>query len=731
MWFAAVIETRTIFGGETHLERVIFYVASLITLVIFFTGLILRIKKYLAGRPLSLSRWRRARMKNEVPQVTSPVKLGQTVGDIAANKTVSKRNHEVGASHLLLFWGFLGLFAATTILSLDYDVYGNITRIFGGHELSFFKGAFYLGYNAIFNLAGLMAIVGIIGLAARRAKDKKSIALDYTRAQKPETGYSRAKMAMGDYVFTYGLLAILITGVIIQGLRIDAYGFPSFEKWTWLGYGVALGFKAIGIGPVSASGIHLWLWWIHIAMALAFVAYIPWSKALHMLSAPANLALRDPSNTRRLPKPIPGHAGYQEFADFTSKELLGFDACTKCGRCHSVCPARTGGAPLSPRDLILDLRQYADRKRGIPMVLDWEERFDTSSGPRALDGRLAGDVISPLTLWSCTTCMACVEICPVGIEHVPTIISLRRSLVDAGEMEPTLQTALENIASQGNSFGKSSRMRARWSKGLDIEIKDARKEHVEYLWFLGDFASFDERLQDISRTLARVLTNLGISFGILFEDERNAGNDVRRAGEEGLFEMLVEHNMNAFGKASFDKIFTTDPHSFNTLRNEYPAYGLNKPVVHYSELLFSLLAEGKVSLSSLDKKVTYHDPCYLGRYNRVFEAPRQVIRAAGCELIEMPRNKTNSFCCGAGGGRIWMDDSFMEERPSENRIREAAELDVSYFVVACPKDYAMFSAAVTSTGNDAKLKVVDIVELFADAQGLFAGAASTQGGVDS
>ncbi len=730
MWLLAAVETRKVFGGLTHLERVAFYLASLVAIGFFFVGLGLRIRKYLAGRPLDRSRWRRARIDHEVAEVSAPVTLVTSAGDVLANRTVAKRNHEVGAAHLLLFWGFLGLLAATIILSADYDVYGNITRIFGGHELSFFKGAFYLGYNLIFDTAGLAALLGVLALAMRRERAKKSVALDYTRAQKPDGGYSRAKMVLGDYVFTYGLLIIIVTGILIQGLRIDGANFPSFEKWTWLGYLTGEGFRTLGVGASTATSVHLYLWWFHVALALGFVAYLPWSKALHMLSAPANLALRDPGNTRRLPDPLVGHPGYLSLSDFTSKELVGFDACTKCGRCHSVCPARTGGAPLSPRDLILDLRQYADRKRGIPMLLDWEER-SVASGPKALDGRIAGDVIAPATLWSCTTCMACVEICPVGIEHVPTIVSLRRSLVDAGEMDPSLQSAFENIATQGNSFGKSSRMRARWSKGLDVEIKDARKEHVEYLWFLGDFASFDERLQEISRTLARVLTQNGINFGILFEDERNAGNDVRRAGEEGLFEMLVEQNMAAFSKASFDKIFTTDPHSFNTLRNEYPAYGLKKPVLHYSELLNSLLEEKKVSLGSLGEKVTYHDPCYLGRYNRIFDAPRQVIAAAGCDLVEMGRNRTNSFCCGAGGGRIWMDDSVLVERPSENRIREAAELDVSYFVVACPKDYAMFSDAVKTTGNEGKLKVVDIVELFADAQRELAGVMSSpQGDAD-
>lgn len=718
MHIIALVETRKVFSGETHLERVVFYIAAMLSIAIFFGGVVLRTRKYLGGRALDLSRWRARHLPKDVSDVTAPTPGAVTLIDIAGNRTVSKRNHKVGGAHLLLFWGFLGLLAATTILSLDYDILGNVTRIFGHKQLSFFKGTFYLVYNLIFDAAGLAAIVGAVMLAARRARSKE-IALDYRRAQEPKSGYSRAKIVLGDNVFIYGLIIILITGVIIQGLRIDASNFPSFERWTWLGYLIGQGWALVGIRGSTAQELHLWLWWIHVGLALLFVAYIPWSKALHMLSAPANLALRDPANTRRLPAPISGHAGYLELRDFTSKELLGLDSCTKCGRCHAVCPARTAGAPLSPRDLILDLRQFADRKAHLPMILDWEER-PTNTGPKALEGKLAGDVIDASTLWACTTCMACVEVCPVGIEHVPTIVSLRRSLVDAGEMDPTLQSALQNIATQGNSFGKSARMRARWSKGLDIEIKDARKEHVEYLWFLGDFASFDERLQEISRTLARVLDACGISFGILFEDEKNAGNDVRRVGEEGLFEMLVEQNLAAFSKASFDKIFTTDPHSFNTLRNEYPAYGLDKPVMHYSELLCSLIHQAKTPLKPLKAKVTFHDPCYLGRYNRIFDAPREVIRAAGCELVEMPRNRTNSFCCGAGGGRIWMDDSILTERPSENRIKEAATLDVSYFVVACPKDYAMFSDAVKTTGNEGRLKVVDIVELFAEASSLLA-----------
>ncbi len=709
MFLDAIVETRKIFGGETSLEKLAFYLLSFVTLVIFFTGLIRRIKKYQAGRKLMGWDFRGGKDKG-IDEVTEPPSTIQSLRDVATHKTISRKKHSVGGAHLLMFWGFIGLFLATTILSLDYDVYGNITRIFFGKERSFFKGWFYLTYNFVFNIAGLAALLGAILLHVRRTFSKEK-ELDYERAHKPEEGYKRVKMALGDHVFVGGLLLIIVTGFLIQGLRIDGSNFPSFEKWTFMGYLVGEIWRVVGVNAGLARGIHPFLWWMHILMALAFVAYLPFSKALHILSSPTNLVLRHPATTRVLPPSPEGRIGYRELRDFTQKDLIGLDACTKCGRCHGVCPARTVGAPLSPRDLILDLRQWVDRSTKNPMILDWEERPE-GSGPRNADGRLAGDIIWERTLWSCTTCMACVEICPVGIEHVPLIVQLRRALVDEGVMDPTLQSALQNIATQGNSFGKSSRMRARWVKSLDFPVVDARKEHVEYLWFLGDFASFDERLVEISRTLAKVLSAAGISFGILYESEKNAGNDVRRAGEEGLFEMLVEENMKAFSSASFDKIITTDPHSFNTLRNEYPAFGLTAPVMHYSELLAQLLYEGKLSLSKLSKNVTYHDPCYLGRYNRIFDAPRAVISGLGCDLVEMPRHRDNSFCCGAGGGRIWMDDSFLNERPSENRMKEASTLGVDYFVVACPKDYAMFSDAVKTTGNEGKITVVDIVELF-------------------
>ncbi len=676
----AIAETRPRSVGETHVARVVCYVLALVVIVLFLWGVARRVRAWSRGRRPEGWRWLRRRDPSDIEGVSSRPTVGESVAIIAANRTVTKTKPAVGFAHLLVFWGFLGLLAATSILAIDYDVLGNLSRLLVGHTVSFFHGPFYLAYNAVFDAAGLAALVGTLLLALRRWFSPE-IQLDLTRAERPAGGYSRAKIAVGDQVFIVGLLVILLTGIAIQALRIVGEGFPSFERWTWLGWLTAKLLASLGVSAARARAIHAWLWWVHVGLALGFVAYIPFSKALHMLTAPANLIVRDPKQVRALPAPPAGRPGYVGLEDFTPSDRLSLDACTKCGRCHAVCPARTAGAPLSPRDLVLDLRAWLDRAQGVELLLDSEDRPD-ATGPRAAEGPIPGTVISERVLWSCTTCMACVEVCPVGIEHVPLIVQLRRPLVDAGTMDPTLQSALQNVAQQGNSFGKSARLRARWTKGLEQPIPDARKEPVEYLWFVGDYASFDERVAELSRTFARVLQHAGVSFGILYEGERNAGNDVRRVGEEGLFEMLVEANLAELSKAQYHAIVTTDPHSFNTLRNEYPSFGLQTPVLHYTELLAKLLYQRRIEPRQLGLRVTYHDPCYLGRYNRVFDAPRAVLGGLGCELVEMPRHRQGSFCCGAGGGRIWMDDSFLAERPSVNRIKEALTLGVDVFVVA-------------------------------------------------
>jgi len=294
---------------------------------------------------------------------------------------------------------------------------------------------------------------------------------------------------------------------------------------------------------------------------------------------------------------------------------------------------------------------------------------------------------------------------------VPLIVQMRRHLVFRGEVDARLQAALTNLGRYGNSFGTSPRARPRWTQGLEFKIKDARKEPVEYLWFVGDYGSFDPRLQPVTRAAARLFQRAGLDFGILHESEQNAGNDARRAGEEGLFEVLAEKNRQAFAKARFERILTTDPHSYQALKHEY---GQNGKVLHYTEVLDQLTQDGKLApQNGLSLTATYHDPCYLGRYNGVYEAPRRLLDCIGVNLREMPRNRADSYCCGAGGGRIWMEDMpGIKERPAESRVREAAGLPgVNTLVVSCPKDLVMFQDAVKTARLEDRLVVRDLAEL--------------------
>lgn len=669
-------------GRETFLNIpgggvLAFYLLALLATLIFLTGLLFRVQKYARGRGRRLD-WRR---------------LGPAIAEITSQRTVAKRNRAVGMAHFWVFWGFVVLTAATATIAIDEDIIG---VFLDRPDLQFWHGAFYQGYSLVVDVFSVGLIAGLVYLGFRRRRAPAR--LDYDRVDREPESYDRSGYSLDDRVFLWVLLFIALSGFLLEGSRIAAADFPDFEVFSFAGWLVALVVQVLGTD--EAETLRMITWWTHSVAALAFIALIPYSKAMHMITDIADLMVTDRDSARSLPEPAV--ASDDPLGFFSWKELLDFDACTKCGRCHDVCPARAAGAPLSPRDLILDLRELADAEANLIL---W---YGPGASPNETKGAVSGDFIATETLWACTTCMACMEACPVGIEHVPTIVQMRRQLVEAGDVEPGLQTAFESLTRGGNSFGKSAKQRPRWTKGLDI--KDARREHVEYLWFVGDHAAFDPRAIEVSTAVARLLDQAGVDYGILYEGERNSGNDVRRAGEEGLFEMLREQNLQALAEADYEQIITTDPHSLNTLRHEY---GLDTKVIHYTELLSELVESGKLRPSGLSGTATYHDPCYLGRYQEEYEAPRRLIEATGLRIREMGRCRENSFCCGAGGGRIWMDDSALEERPSENRIREAVALgeDVSYFVVACPKDMVMYSDAVKTTGNEDRMEVVDVVQL--------------------
>lgn len=684
--------TRVLFENFQPQAIHLFYAIGYLAIAIFIYGVYVQIRKYRRGKPDGS--W------NELLH-----RFIEMLKTMATHRTLVRRDKSAGRAHGLIFLGFVLLFVGTATITLEYDI---LEPLFG---VRFWYGNFYLLFSLVLDLAGLGLIVGLIYMMYRR-KWLNLPKLDYKRVDRQEgdPDFDRSQYRREDWAFLWSFILIGITGFILEAVRLVwLSGRPEvwdYRMWSPVGALLAQVMQALGLASEGAEAFRPYLWWFHGLLSLTFIACIPYTKIKHIFTAATSLMFKDPLAGRRLPK-VPDDqktAGYKTITDLTWKNLLHLDACTKCGRCQEACPANAVGAPLSPRDVILSLREFANNALSAK-ELPKEAELD-------IHGKDVGQVFME-TLWSCRTCLACVEICPVAVEHVPIIVQMRRNLVEAGEMEPLLEKTLQTIHKTGNSFGESKRKRAAWAKELQFEIKDARKEPVDVLWFVGDYASFDPRNQKVTQSFARLMHHAGVNFGLLFEAELNAGNDVRRVGEEGLYELLASSNIGTLQACDFTSIVTTDPHSFNTIRNEYPDFGGKFEIEHYTTLVKRLIETGQVKLKKkLDYRVTFHDPCHLGRYNKGFDAPREVIKLLGCELVEMARNRDNSFCCGAGGGRIWIPDPVGIEKPSANRMKEAGQIEgLQVFVVSCPKDLTMFEDALKTSGFEGQFVVRELIEL--------------------
>jgi Fe-S oxidoreductase len=600
----------------------------------------------------------------------------------------------VGIPHVLIFYGFLVFLMATSGMLLQ--------GLFPSLTIPSLEENRYLG-----PVVDVFAVLVLGGLAV--------------------TSFRRFVLRPAGLQLTWDatLVNILIASLMVTYLAAEGFRLVAWpgERAVWLPFGSGLAdwFGRSEALRASAPGLYQGFWWAHVSIVLFFLAYLPYSKHLHLLASPFSVFFSRLDPPGRLPASA-AHAermGAERLEEFTWRQLLSAFACAECGRCERACPSHTSGEPCSPRQLVHNLKvqllQYG------PALLE--------KACAAADGgepALIGGLIAPNELWACTTCLSCVEHCPVLNEHLSVMVDLRRRLVERGELDERLQEAFGNLQRYGNSFGQSERKRAVWTQGLDFKPKDARKGPVEWLWYLGEYACYHPTLQQTTRAFARVLHAAEVDFGILYEGERNTGNDARRAGEEGLFELLREKNTATMQKAKFNNIFTTDPHVYNTLKNEYPDLNHGRhPVYHYTQVLQDLLDRGRLKIEHrLPYRVTYHDPCYLGRYNGVYEPPRKVLRALGVELKEMPRSRRASFCCGGGGGRVWMEEiGEAHSRPSESRVKEAASLDgVEMLVVACPKDYVMFTDALKTTGLEGRITVRDLSDLVAEAVGAEAAA---------
>jgi len=595
-----------------------------------------------------------------------------------------------GTAHFFIFWGFI-------LLSLTI-----LQAIIEG-LVSFTNPRFVLpligNFGPLALLQDLFALFVIIAVLYDM----------YIRQLVNPERYKGSHKSQGTMVLMF-IFTIMVSLLVMNGIRINLGEDPLH---AWRPISTVVGKIFAGLDERTQMVIGESAYWIHLGVVLVFLTELPEGKHFHVVTSTFAVFLRNLAPRGRLPAApeFDKQVGVSKIEHFQWRQMLDFYTCTECGRCQDVCPAYASGQPLSPKMLMMNLRDHLKEKGSARVILP-----STSTILKNPEKSLVGDVITDQVLWACTTCYACDQECPLFIEHITPIVDMRRHLVIEGRMDGMLQGALANLGRYGNSFGQSDRMRAKWTQPIQTKIKDARREAVEYCWFVGDYASYNASLTEITQMTANVFQKIGLDFGILYEGERNAGNDVRRVGEEGLFEMLAEKNMAVLNKSVFHTIITTDPHSYNTLKNEYTGNGKH-PVLHYSELLDQLFTSGKLKFSKkLGYKVTYHDPCYLGRYNGVFNAPRNVIAATGCELVEMPRHHDRAFCCGAGGGRIWMEEGLVKERPSEARIHEAVKLDgVQVFVVACPKDIAMYRDAVKTTGNEDRIAVKDLIELIHEA----------------
>jgi len=590
-----------------------------------------------------------------------------------------------GLAHFFFFWGFLILFV--TILRALLE------GIFPGFVLP------WLGtFGPLALLQDLLAVAVTIGVI---------YGLYLRVVVKPER-YKGSHQGEGILVLSF-VLVIMLSLLCMNGLRQNLEGGSVASVWQPVS--TVAGLLFVKLDKAVQRPLYEIFYWIHLGVVLVFLTLLPGGKHFHIITAPFNVALRNlEPRGKLLPSPqFEGLTGVRNVEQFTWRQMLDWYTCSECGRCQEVCPAYSSGLPLSPKLLIMSLRAHlfergtalrAARKDGLLQAL--------------LEKRLVGDVISDDVVWACMTCYACDQECPLFIEHISPIVDLRRYLLTQQRADAMLMGALANLRRYGNSFGKSDRQRAMWTRGLETPIKDIRKEPAQTLWFVGDYASYSPALTEITQATARVFQQAGIDFGLLYDAERNAGNDLRRVGEEGLFELLMTKNKAVLDKCRFKEIVTTDPHTYNTLKNEYD---MNRPVYHYTEVLDRAIASGRLPIQrQLGYTLTYHDPCYLGRYNGIYDAPRRVLAAIGCRVVEMPRHRDRSLCCGAGGGRIWMEEKGIKERSGENRIREAAALDgVQYFVVACPKDMTIYRDAVKTVGQEGRIVVKDIIELVEEA----------------
>ncbi len=613
------------------------------------------------------------------------------------------RRRFAGAMHVLMYTGFIALLIGTSLVALNMDILFHF-------DIDILRERWYLLFEAALDFMGLAFLVGLAMVFYRRLVQRPR----YLHPDEP-----------GGLYLPGILLLLIVQGFVLEGVRLAVLQ-PPWQEWSFVGYALSLVFRAVGIDgslatvtvvgstvtitpvPDLARGYGI-VWWFHAATTFYFVATIPWTKASHFVFSPANTFFERALPYGRLDKPfdvddlMKPDAPQPAFGTATTKTMpwfdrLQLDACTICGRCTSVCPAWSTGKALDPMKVVLDLREAMGKEaKGVAL------------------GETLPDYVGYDELWACTTCMACMQECPVSIRHVPFIVDLRRNFtMELSKIPEETQTMFRNIEANYNPWGIGWDQRARWAQDMGVRTMAdvvAAGETVDVLYWVGCAASFDDRNRKVAQSFARLLQRAGVRFAILGPEEKCTGDPARRAGNEYLAQAMISQNVETLNRYSVKKVVTACPHCFNAIKHEYPDFGGRYEVVSHSVFLDELLKAGKLTPArDVERLLTFHDACYLGRYNKVYDEPRDVLkRIPGVRTVEMKMCRDKAFCCGAGGARLWMEER-VGEKVNHRRLSHVEETGAKTVASECPYCLIMFDDAA-KTKNREDIERIDIAEL--------------------
>jgi len=659
---------REILWNAGSWGRYITYLFMVITFVCLFLGLKKRYAMWKIGQSVPFD------FKQLLWQ-----RIGYFIKSGVFHKTILRKNEGFpGWMHFFIFWGFLILAIGTALVALQDD----FTRLVFGWE--YLKGNFYLGFSFALDLAGLFAIIGVLMAMWRRYVTRPQRIDD----NKPD-----------DLICLVWILAVLVTGFLVEGGRIAATK-PDYEVWSLVGWYTASLYGSLDQAAIET--VHRVLWYFHMIISFGLIVYIAYSRLLHIITSSLNMMFRGVEESPRgAIAAIPDFENAEEFGvnaieGFSWRQIFDLDACTRCGRCQDRCPAFATEKPLSPKKFIQDLKG------------EWER---TAAGVKNEEG-IIDNVIGEETLWSCTACLSCQVNCPVSIPTFDKNIEMRRYLtMTLSQVSSEMKLLYKNLQTRFDPYGMGKSQRLEWTEGLDI--KKATDEEVEYLYWVGCVASLDDRNRKIARAFSTVLQKAGVSFGVLGPEEKCCGDPLRRTGNEYQYFEIAEGNVELLKELGIKKIITACPHCYNTLKNDYAQLGANFEVYHHTEFMAKLAREGKIKINpTVEGITTYHDPCYLGRVNRIFDDPREVVnRVKKGSFVELPRSFDEGFCCGGGGGRIWMEEHHL--RINHNRMDEMIAAKANTVVTACPYCLIMMEDAIKDKEKSETMKALDISEIVA------------------